>query len=108
MPTISLQLASPIRPTFRVLQVAGMFDLPIDERLEHNLTAEIPSLTEPWTIGAIVGPSCSGKSTLAKAAFGDRVYQPQPWPDDAAIIDCLSGAGIPACQKNRTTKHLGR
>src|SRR5262249_7385943 len=75
--------------TFRVMQVAGMFDVPIEERLQHNLTAEVPDLNEPWSIGAIVGPSGSGKTTLAKAAFGDCVYEPQPWPNDRAIIDCF-------------------
>jgi GNAT superfamily N-acetyltransferase len=89
MPTITLQLASPIRRTFRAMQVAGMFDVPIEERLEHKITAEVPGLDEPWSIGAIVGPSGSGKTTLAKAAFPNCVHEPQPWPNDAPIIDCL-------------------
>jgi GNAT superfamily N-acetyltransferase len=117
MPTITVQLETPICRTFRVEQVAGMFDVPLEEReggwgcpqgnpgsprfaarpaatqilrLRHSLTAELPDLAEPWTIGAIVGPSGSGKTTLARAAFGDAVYQPQPWPEERAIIDCLS------------------
>ncbi|HEY2413915.1 MAG TPA: GNAT family N-acetyltransferase [Pirellulaceae bacterium] len=89
MPTITIQLASPIRRTFRVMQVAGMFDVPIEHRLQHNLTAEVPDLNEPWSIGAIIGPSGSGKTTLAKEAFGNCVHEAQSWPDDAAIIDCL-------------------
>lgn len=89
MPTITLHLESPIQPTFRALQIAGMLDVPLDQRLQHHLTADIPALDEPWTIGAIVGPSGSGKTTLAKVAFGDALYEPQPWPGEKAIIDCL-------------------
>src|SRR4051812_1111264 len=106
MPTITVQLASPIQRSFRVMQVAGMFDVPIEERLEHKITAEVPGLDEPWTIGAIVGPSGSGKTTLAKAAFGACVYEPRPWPDDAAIIDCL-GQQTPIKKIPRTLTAVG-
>jgi GNAT superfamily N-acetyltransferase len=33
------------------------------------------------------GPSASGKSTIARAMFGDRVYRPRDWPTDRAVID---------------------
>lgn len=102
MPTITVQLETPIRRTFRVEQVAGMLDVPLEERapapwsaarptatLRHTLTAEVPGLEERWTIGAIVGPSGSGKTTLARAAFGEAVYQPREWPQERAIVDCL-------------------
>src|SRR4051812_17208425 len=89
MAMLTVQLDSPVRRTFRVLQVAGMFDVPIEERLEHSVTAEVPGIDEPWAIGAIVGPSGSGKTTLARAAFGDCVYEPRRWPEEAAIIDCF-------------------
>jgi GNAT superfamily N-acetyltransferase len=89
MPHVSVQLETPIDRTFRVEQVAGMFDLPIEKRLEHRLTAEVPGLEEEWTVGAIVGPSGSGKTTLARAAFGRAVHEPREWPEGRAIIDVL-------------------
>src|SRR5204862_6749616 len=95
MPIITVRVRTPARRTFRVGQVAGMFDIPFGQvqgpkskvegqsgastldlgpgtldSVRHELTAEVPGLDEPWTIGAIVGPSGSGKTTLAKAAFG--------------------------------------
>jgi len=111
---ITVKLRTAVRRTFRVEQVAGMFDvaLPAEGRrvsgsklqvsssgsgdtargacglLTHELTAEVPGVEEKWTIGAIVGPSGSGKTTLAKAAFG-RIYKPRAWPRDRAIIDVL-------------------
>src|SRR5262245_30245441 len=96
MSTITVQLETPIRRSFRVEQVAGMLDVPLAQRLAHALTAEVPGEDEEWKIGAIVGPSGSGKTTLARAAFGEAVYEPTPWPEGRAIVDCLDrGAGIP-------------
>ena len=96
MPLVTVKLETAVRRTFRVEQVAGMFDVPIEQRLKHELTAEVPGLDEPWTIGAIVGPSGSGKTTLARAAFGKAIYKPRAWPKDRAIVDVLGcGAGVP-------------
>ena len=106
MPQITVRLETPIRRSFRVAQVAGMFDVPLEERLAHELTAEVPGLNEPWTIGVIVGPSGSGKTTLARAAFG-AIYEPPPWPRDRAIIDCLEGrVGVPPA-RDRSPKYSG-
>ena len=100
MPMITVQLKTPLARTFRVEQLAGLFDVPLAERVTHSLTAEVPGLDEPWTVGAIVGPSGSGKTTLARAAFGS-IHEPSPWPDDLSIIECLSGAGLwPALHNN--------
>ena len=93
MPIYNIRLTTPITPTFRTHQVAGLFDLSLDdlagERFAHTLTAELPGLDEDWTIGAIVGPSGSGKTTLARAAYGAALHNPEPWPDDVAIIEAL-------------------
>jgi ABC-type hemin transport system ATPase subunit/GNAT superfamily N-acetyltransferase len=89
MPTITVHLETPLARTFRVEQVAGLFDVPLAERLRQTLTAEVPGLEEAWTIGAIVGPSGSGKTTLARAAYGDAVYEPQPWPAGRAMVEVL-------------------
>ncbi len=48
---------------------------------------EVASPPVSWQIGLIVGPSGSGKSTIARALFGDRVYRPQQWASDRAVID---------------------
>jgi GNAT superfamily N-acetyltransferase len=107
MSIIKVQLAMAVRRSFRVEQVAGMFDVPIEERVKHELTAEVPGLDEKWTIGAIVGPSGSGKTTLAKAAFGDFNYRRRAWPKNKAIIDCLGDASIKALTFGLTCVGLG-
>jgi GNAT superfamily N-acetyltransferase len=105
MPTIQVQLHCPIHDSFRVRQIAGMFDLPIEAVARESFRAEVPGLDEPWQIGAIVGPSGSGKTTLARAAFSDALYQAQPWPTDRAVIDCLGD--LPIKQLTRTLTAVG-
>lgn len=67
--------------------MAGLFDVPVTEKARQSFSAEVPSLAEPWQIGAIVGPSGSGKTTIAGEAFGRFFYRPTAWPTDAAVID---------------------
>jgi len=94
MTTVTVQLETPIHRSFRVEQVAGMFDVPVEGRMRHELVAELPGMDEEWTIGAIVGPSGSGKTTLARAAFGAAVYQTAPWPPGRALIDCFGDVPV--------------
>jgi GNAT superfamily N-acetyltransferase len=101
MPHLSLTVETAIRPSFRVQQLVGLFDLPPAAHSRETFTAEVPHLDEAWTIGAIVGPSGSGKSTLARAAFGDAVLKPAAWAADAAVID-----GFPAGSIGEVTQAL--
>jgi ABC-type glutathione transport system ATPase component len=71
---IETTVRCPIHDSFRVRQVAGLMDVPIEQRAEQTWSVDVPTLEEPWQIGAIVGPSGSGKSTIARAAFGDRLF----------------------------------
>jgi ABC-type ATPase with predicted acetyltransferase domain len=94
MPRVDALVSTPIRDSFRVRQVAGMFDLPIAERSEQTFSVELPGGDEPWTIGAIVGPSGSGKSAIARQAYGRDgaigagcMIEQFDWPDDQAVVD---------------------
>lgn len=80
-------LESPVRPSFRVQQAAGMFDVPLGRKLCERFVVEVPPQTEDWRIGLIVGPSGSGKSTLARHWFGNRMRPAADWPDDRAVIE---------------------
>jgi GNAT superfamily N-acetyltransferase len=105
MHPLTVQLECPLFDSFRVRQVAGMFDLTVEPALRESFRAEIPSLDEPWSIGVIVGPSGSGKTSLARAAFGPALYEPTPWPTDRAVIDCLGE--LPIKQLTRTLTAVG-
>jgi GNAT superfamily N-acetyltransferase len=89
MPQIDLTVSCPVFDSFRVQQVAGMFDVPIARRATERFHVELPELGDDWRIGLIVGPSGSGKTTIARKIFGDRLYPCPGWPHDRAVVDCL-------------------
>ncbi len=83
-----------INRSFRVAQIAGMFDVPIETRATQTFHIEDPPLEEPWKIGMIVGPSGSGKSTAARHIFGNDLYAEGNWPADKAVVDGFDGMPV--------------
>jgi GNAT superfamily N-acetyltransferase len=94
MPTYKVTVACPIHDSFRVQQVAGMFDVPLAEKASEEFIADLPGTDENWQIGLIVGPSGSGKSTIAGRAFQDNVYISTDWPTDRAVVDCFGKLSV--------------
>jgi energy-coupling factor transporter ATP-binding protein EcfA2 len=78
-----------LRESFRVRQVAGMFDLPGDAGRRSSFTVEVPSAEEAWNIGVIVGPSGSGKTTVARKAFAGKLVERWNWPTDRSLLDAF-------------------
>lgn len=76
--------------TARVAQLEGMFDVPPAERSEQRWEIDL-ALPESWHVGAIVGPSGAGKTTIARELFGAHLASGFDWPDDRSILD-----GFPA------------
>lgn len=66
MPRVDAVVECPVYDSFRVQQVAGMFDVPLSERVRETFSVEVPPLDDAWQIGMIVGPSGSGKTTIAR------------------------------------------
>jgi GNAT superfamily N-acetyltransferase len=89
MPKLDLTVECPVYDSFRVQQVAGMFDVPLAEKAVKKFSVELPGMDESWDIGLIVGPSGSGKSTVAGHAYAQVLYRGAEWPDDRAVIDCF-------------------
>ena len=91
MPRFDCVRDTVIPRTPRVMQLEGMFDIPIAERSQVKWTGELPIESRPWNIGLIVGPSGCGKSTLARELFGKDLIGHFNWPADQSILD-----GFPA------------
>jgi ABC-type hemin transport system ATPase subunit len=89
MPRADVVVTCPVFDSFRVQQVAGMFDVPLAEKAAERFSVELPSPDEPWDVGLIVGPSGSGKSTVAREFYGEELYHGAAWPHDRAVIDCF-------------------
>src|SRR5436305_929586 len=102
---LDVTVSCPVHDSFRVRQVAGMFDLSVTTSRSERFRVELPDLTEDWQIGLIVGPSGSGKTTVARQAFGDAFYRPRTWPRDRAVIDGFGD--LPIKQIIRTLGAVG-
>ncbi len=90
MPQHDVTVTCPVYDSFRVQQVAGMFDVPLAEKCSERFSVELPTLDEKWEVGLIVGPSGSGKSTIARQLFGEELYGEADWPADKAVVDCFA------------------
>jgi ABC-type molybdenum transport system ATPase subunit/photorepair protein PhrA len=75
-----------VEQTPRLLQLCGMFDVPIEERCRKEWVVEI-ALPDKWNVGVIVGPSGSGKSTVAKALFGEHIIERFEWSETKSVVD---------------------
>ena len=89
MPSLEVTVTCPVYDSFRVQQVAGMFDVPLKEKCTERFAVDLPDRSESWDVGLIVGPSGSGKSTVARQFFADELYGETRWPEDKAVIDCF-------------------
>ena len=94
MSRVVVEVGCPVHDSFRVRQVAGMFDVPWAEKLQQRFEVEVPDVAESWQIGLIVGPSGSGKSSVARQVYGDRVYTAGDWPREQAVVDAFGDAPI--------------
>jgi hypothetical protein len=94
MPAITATVTCPIHDSFRVQQVAGMFDLQLGAKSTERFEVDVPGLRENWQIGLIVGPPRSGKTTVARRAFRDALYSGADWPNRRAVVDCFGDLSI--------------
>ena len=91
---VDVTVTCPVHESFRVQQVAGMFDVPLAAKATERFAVEIPEWGEAWKVGLVVGPSGSGKTTVAREMFGPRLAERRPWPADRAVVDCLGDRPI--------------
>lgn len=89
MPVVDVVVSCPVFESFRVQQVAGLFDVPLAEKLGERFAVDVPELDADWRVGLIVGPSGSGKTTIARRMFGPSLAERRPWADDRAVVDGL-------------------
>ncbi len=89
---IKTTVSCPIDKTFLVSKAAGMFDLDVGKKSTETFEVELPDVSDDWQIGAIVGPSGSGKSSVAREAYKRSLYNAGTgWPKAKSVLD---GFGI--------------
>lgn len=82
-----VEVSSHIHKSARVLQMAGMFDIPIEDKTSNTWDADLPIEDKPWNVGLIVGPSGAGKTTLARHIWPDQLAAAYDWSADRALLD---------------------
>lgn len=97
MPHFDIIKKSEIENTFRVACVMGDFDVKTEHINEHFIgDIEMP---KEWKIGAIVGGSGTGKSTIAKELFGDYMKDDFVYVSKSVIDDMPKEKSIEEIEK---------
>lgn len=78
-----------IERTARLEQLESMFQLPQATVSEQSWEVNLPLEDRPWNIGLIVGPSGSGKSSIARQLFGQDLIDRFDWPAAQSIVDAF-------------------
>lgn len=94
MPSVDFVKTIKIERTFRVAQLCGMFDVPQTTESSEHFVCEVPSLNDDWNVGAIVGPSGSGKSCVAQEVYGDAFSKAMEWPEHQSVVDGFGDRSI--------------
>lgn len=82
-----ITVSCPVQRSPRVLQVAGMFDVPVEEKTSVSWSASLPLEDRDWNVGLVTGPSGAGKSQLARHLWPEAIMTGHDWPADAALVD---------------------
>lgn len=82
---VDLHLETDIKASPRVQQLEALFDCPIPAKAVLDRKGELPIDERDWNIGLVVGPSGSGKSSVARDVFGED--KPPTWKSDCAVVD---------------------
>jgi ABC-type ATPase with predicted acetyltransferase domain len=86
----------PVFNTYRSERVRSMFNATNDQatrfKLEMDLNLDLDE--GDWSIGVIVGPSGTGKSSIGKTLWdGAAWYEPNGWPSDKPIVEAIHPGG---------------
>lgn len=77
--------------SYRAARVKSLFNA--ESGCNFDLIADLPIDDGGWKLGLVVGPSGSGKSSIARALWPEvPTYEPD-WPDRRPIIDAIAPRG---------------
>lgn len=76
--------------SYRAARVKSLFNC--ETGANFDITADLPSDDDGWTVGVVVGPSGSGKTSIGRLFWpGVQIYDHTAgWPRDAPIVDAIA------------------
>lgn len=92
MPHFDIIRKSEIKETFRTRSAMDTYDMQLSKVVEH-FTGDL-DLPEKWNIGLIVGRSGTGKTTIAKELFGNKVIERFEYTHESILDDMPKDASI--------------
>ena len=107
MQTYELTLQSDVSKTFRCQKAANSLDIDTEKKAVHHFKVAA-DVTEPYSIGLVVGASGSGKTTLVKSIYGKDCFKTlldlslpviDQFPKQYSYDECatmLAGVGLTA------------
>ena len=105
MPTLDSTSPCPVHDSFRVRQVAGMFDLPCRNALDEHFTVEVPDVDDPGRSASSSAPPAAAKPPSPAPPSATHLYAAGDWPADRAVIDCFGDLPI---QRDHADAHRRR
>lgn len=94
MPIVDLVKQCEVSRSVRARQVEALFDVPAGERAVLKWSGDVPIHEREWNVGLIVGPSGSGKSSVAQDLFGSAFHPEQQWQAKSVIDDVSARCSV--------------
>ncbi len=77
--------------SYRAARVKSLFNA--ESGCNFDLEAELPIDDGGWSVGVIVGPGGSGKSSLGRELWKGEGFYNHAWPDNPPIVDAIAPGG---------------
>ena len=71
---IEVILKSDVNKEFRCQVAANSLDIDVEKKSIHHLKINNIKIPNEWNIGLVYGNSGSGKTTMIKHLFGDKIF----------------------------------
>ena len=89
MPVFDFTVETPLPNTYRVARTHSLFNVTGEQATSHHISVALPLEDRPWRIGAIIGPSGTGKTTLGKRVLGPEAFHTGYGWDSRPIVDVI-------------------
>lgn len=95
MPDLLVEVSTPVQGSSRLAQISSLMDVTVEEKSTNRWDVHLPVEDRDWLVGMVVGPSGSGKSSVARALWPDAYSQGHRWSPDRSLVDDFpAGMGI--------------